>query len=379
MLPFAIPQLVRRLRRRGSCRNHAQDATNWRKSQPETRVFWLTLAIERIEQVRTLRKHIGAPRGPRRLGTSRLRRIQTQRVTVSVLKPGHDQRLQHERLDRTRARLTGCERNGDGPARTRHLVRRPLFDNRSTGLSRDFTVDIRMAVWKRQASRNRGNGTSRSRIFRKVLPVENGNTLKTGNKSANQAGISAGRGKRKREGAIERYGTTLRLFRYVPHCRVPRLIGSRLYASPIGELRRPNTGEKVSGEGNRSIAGSGGSIRKNLRKMSYETLAKAASMTAIVRLGRKTDDTRSRQTADQLSQRGTRLDQKWTQTVKSEHAPSKPPGERVQHEREPVNGLRQRMNRGGAGEPPARRRPMCRNAAGTSDVTPMAGQPNHPE
>ena len=45
MLPFAIPQLVRRLRRRGSCRNHAQDATNWRKSQPETRVFWLTLTI----------------------------------------------------------------------------------------------------------------------------------------------------------------------------------------------------------------------------------------------------------------------------------------------------------------------------------------------
>ena len=31
MLPFAIPQLVRRLRRRGSCRNHAPDATNWRK------------------------------------------------------------------------------------------------------------------------------------------------------------------------------------------------------------------------------------------------------------------------------------------------------------------------------------------------------------
>ena len=28
----------------GSCRNHAQDATNWRKSPPETGVFWLTLS-----------------------------------------------------------------------------------------------------------------------------------------------------------------------------------------------------------------------------------------------------------------------------------------------------------------------------------------------
>ena len=52
MLPFAIPQLVRRLRRRGSCRNHAQDATNWRKSQPETRVFWLTLTKPRLHKKR---------------------------------------------------------------------------------------------------------------------------------------------------------------------------------------------------------------------------------------------------------------------------------------------------------------------------------------
>ena len=52
MLPFAIPQLVRRLRRRGSCRNHAQDATNWRKSQPETRVFWLTLIMALIVTAR---------------------------------------------------------------------------------------------------------------------------------------------------------------------------------------------------------------------------------------------------------------------------------------------------------------------------------------